>query len=230
MVNGEKNVYTVIGVLKDFHFQSLHQKISPLMFVNAGRFGDEMGMTGLRIHADNFSAVIESVSGKTWKDFVKDRPLHYDFLDSSLADLYHAEQTARRIFTFFSVFAIFIACIGLFGLVAYATQLRSHEIGIRKVLGASVLNILIILSSGFLQLIILSALIAFPIAWWCMHYWLQNFAYRTEISWWIFLLAGFISAVIALFTISFHTFKGGGHESGKYLAVGLSKVPFASQG
>jgi putative ABC transport system permease protein len=204
--SGEEIIYTVVGVAKDFHYQSLHQKIEPLVFVNAERFRGAMGTTGVRITADNFKSAVASIE-KTWKSFVPDHAFHYNFLDKTLADQYKAEQTTQRIFTIFSVLAIFIACIGLLGLAAYATQLRMREMSIRKVLGASVGNIVGMLSKDFLKLIIISAVVAFPLAWWGMHKWLENFAYRTNISWWVFLLAGFIAAMIALITISFQAIK-----------------------
>ena len=198
--------YTVVGVVKDFHFMSLHQTITPLVFVNTRKFGDIAGTTAVRIKADNFSTAVAAIE-KVWKQFVPERPFHYEFLDRTLANQYQAEQTTQRIFTIFSVLAIFIACIGLLGLAAYATQLRVREISIRKILGASAGSIIAMLSKDFLRLIIISFVVAFPLAWWGMHTWLENFAYRTAISWWIFLLAGSIAALIALLTISFQAIK-----------------------
>jgi putative ABC transport system permease protein len=204
--NGEETIYTVVGVAKDFHYQSLHQKIEPLVFVNAEKFRGAMGTTAVRIKADNFKSAVEAI-GKIWKQFVPEKPFHYDFLDRTLANQYLAEQTTERIFTVFSVLAIFIACIGLLGLAAYATQLRMREISIRKVLGASAGNIARMLSKDFLKLVLVSVVIAYPLAWWGMHSWLQNFAYQTNMSWWIFLVAGVIAAMIALLTISFQAIK-----------------------
>ncbi|HXB45631.1 MAG TPA: FtsX-like permease family protein, partial [Puia sp.] len=203
---GEEIVYTVVGVAKDFHYQSLHQKIEPLVFVNAEKFRGAMGTTAVRIKADNFKSAVE-VIGKIWKQFVPEKPFHYDFLDRTLANQYLAEQTTQSIFTVFSVLAIFIACIGLLGLAAYATQLRMREISIRKVLGASAGNITGMLSKDFLKLVLVSIVIAFPLAWWGMHAWLQNFAYQTNMSWWIFFVAGVIAAMIAFVTISFQAIK-----------------------
>jgi putative ABC transport system permease protein len=205
--NGEETIYTIVGVAKDFHYQSLHQRIEPLVFLNAEKFsGNNMGTTGVRVKADNFKSATEAIE-KIWKSFVPDHAFHYNFLDRTLADQYKAEQTTQRIFTVFSVLAIFIACIGLLGLAAYATQLRMREISIRKVLGASVGGIVSMLSKDFLKLIIISAVFAFPLAWLGMHKWLENFAYRTNISWWVFLVAVLIAAFIALITISFQAFK-----------------------
>jgi putative ABC transport system permease protein len=205
--NGEETIYTVVGVAKDFHYQSLHQKIEPLVFLNAEKFsGNNLRTTGVRIKADNFKSAVEAIE-KNWKQFVPEKPFHYGFLDRTLADQYKSEQTMQRLFTIFSVLAIFIACMGLVGLAAYATQLRMREMSIRKVLGASAGNIAGILSKDFLKLVLIAAVFAFPVAWWGMHAWLRNFAYRTDMSWWIFLAAGLIAAMIALLTISYQAIK-----------------------
>ncbi|MEO5681393.1 MAG: ABC transporter permease [Chitinophagaceae bacterium] len=204
--DGTPYQYTVLGVVKDFHYQSLHQQITPLIFINTKKFGNVAAITAVRIKTDNFATALASIE-KLWKKFVPERPFHYDFLDRSLANQYRAEQMMQRIFTIFSVLAIFIGCIGLLGLAAYTTQLRVREISIRKVLGASVGNIAGLLSKDFLRLIIIATIVAFPLAWWGMHSWLQNFAYRTTISWWIFLLAGCIATTVALLTISFQAIK-----------------------
>lgn len=203
---GAPYTYTVVGVINDFHFQSLHQKISPLVFVNSSKFGGRSPALVIRVKADNFSSSLTGIEG-LWKKFVPERPFHYDFLDRALAEQYQAEITMQRIFTIFSVLAIFIACIGLLGLAAYATQLRMREISIRKILGASAGSIISMLSKDFLRLIIISFIVAFPLAWWGMHTWLQNFAYRTDIAWWVFALAGAIAALIALLTISFQAIR-----------------------
>ncbi len=204
--NGAPYTYTVVGVIKDFHFQSLHQKITPLVFASASKFGNRSPALVIRVKADNFAASLAGIE-KLWKQYVPERPFHYDFLDQTLADQYQAETTMQRIFTIFSVLAIFIACIGLLGLAAYATQLRMREISIRKILGANAGSIISMLSKDFLRLIIISFVVAFPLAWWGMHAWLQNFAYRTTLSWWVFALAGAIAALIALLTISFQAIK-----------------------
>jgi putative ABC transport system permease protein len=201
-----KYEYTVIGVIKDFHFQSLHQKISPLIITNSARFNDQMNVTAVRIKADNFKSAVASID-QVWKKFVPQRPFYYSFLDKNLAEQYKAEQTTQKVFTIFSVLAIFIGCIGLLGLAAYSTQQRTREISIRKVLGAGVGNIVGMLSKDFLKLVGIAALIAFPVAWFAMNKWLQDFAYRTDISWWVFLMAGIMAALIALLTISFQAFK-----------------------
>jgi putative ABC transport system permease protein len=160
----------------------------------------------LRIKGDNFKKAISDI-GITWKKFVKEKPFNYYFLDKSLADQYQAEQTTQRIFTIFSGLAIFIACIGLLGLAAYATQQRTREISIRKVLGASEGSIVTMLSKDFLKLVLISSAVAFPIAGWGMNKWLQDFAYRTNVGWWIFIVAGVAALLIALFTVSSQALK-----------------------
>ena len=200
------HIYTVVGIIKDFHFQTLHQTIAPLIIANSAKFGDQNAITSVRIKGEDFKAAIAAIE-RTWKNFVPKRPFHYTFLDQTLAEQYKAEQTIQRVFTVFSVLAICIACIGLLGLAAYATQQRIREISIRKVLGASAGNIIGMLSKDFLRLVTLSAFIAFPLAWWAMHGWLQSFAYRVDLSWWIFLLAWLIAILITLATISFQAIK-----------------------
>jgi len=204
--DGSPYVYNVVGVVKDFHYHSLHEPISPLVIINSKKFGNRSGLVALRIKGDNFKKAISDI-GTTWKKFVKEKPFNYYFLDKSLADQYQAEQTTQRIFTIFSGLAIFIACIGLLGLAAYATQQRTREISIRKILGASEGSIVTMLSKDFLKLVVLSSLIAFPFAWWGMNKWLQDFAYRINVAWWIFIIAALAALLIALFTISIQAIK-----------------------
>ncbi|MDX2047071.1 MAG: FtsX-like permease family protein, partial [Chitinophagaceae bacterium] len=204
--DGSQYIYTVTGVVKDFHYHSLHEPISPLIFIYSKKFGGRSPLVALRIKGNNFQAALGGVES-IWKKFVKDRPFHYYFLDQSLADQYKAEQTTQKIFTVFSGLAIFIACIGLLGLAAYATQQRTREISIRKVLGASEGNIVSMLSKDFMKLVLIATLLAFPLAWWGMNNWLQDFAYRVNISWWVFILAAAAASAIALFTISFQAIK-----------------------
>jgi putative ABC transport system permease protein len=204
--DGTPYIYTVIGVVKDFHFQSLHEKISPVVINYSGKFRDVSAITALRIQGGHFKDALVSTE-KTWKHFVKDRPFHFEFLDQTLAKQYNKEQSTQKIFTIFSTLAIFIACIGLLGLAAYSTQQRIHEIGIRKVLGATTGNIVGMLSKDFVKLVLASAVIAFPVAWWFMKKWLDDFAYRIDMSVWIFIGAAGAALLVALFTISFQAIK-----------------------
>ena len=135
------------------------------------------------------------------------RPLDFSFMDEQFNKLYTAEQKTGQIIIMFALLAILIACLGLFGLVTYAAEQRTKEIGIRKVLGANVPNIVTMITRDFLKLVLIAALIAFPVAWWAMNKWLQDFAYRVNLSWWIFIAAGLLTIVIALATISFQAIK-----------------------
>jgi putative ABC transport system permease protein len=199
-----QTVYTVIGVVKDFHFESLHQQIAPLILANANKFGGST--VAIRIKGADLKTAIPAIE-KTWKQFDPKDAFNYSFLDDIVGEQYRAEQTAQKIFTAFSILAILIACVGLFGLVMYATFQRAKEIGIRKVLGATAGNIVFILSKDFMRLIILSAFIAFPVGWLAMHSWLQNFAYRINITWWVFAFAILLIMGIAFITISFQSIK-----------------------
>jgi putative ABC transport system permease protein len=204
--DGKSIVYTVVGVVKDFHFQSLHDKISPLIFINSSKFGGVNSLMAIHINSSEMNSAIDGIE-KTWHQFVPQSPLDYTFLDKNLLALYSSEETTRQVFSFFSALAIFIACLGLLGLVTYAVQLRVREIGIRKVLGAKVSDIVLLLSRDFLELILIASIIAFPIAWLGMNKWLQDYAYRIEMSWWIFALAGMTALFIAVATISFKAIK-----------------------
>lgn len=204
--DGTPNVYTVIGVVRDFNYQTLHVAIAPLFIGNVTKFGDVTPLTAVRIKGNQFGPTLAAIQ-KTWRQFVPDRPFHYSFLDQRLADQYRSEQTIRRIFTVFSALAIFIACIGLLGLAAYATQQRIREISIRKVLGAGAGTIAGMLSVDFLRLVTISALVAFPFAWMAMHAWLQGFVYRVGLSWWIFVLAWAVSLAITLLTTGYQAIR-----------------------
>jgi putative ABC transport system permease protein len=204
--DGSPYIYTVVGVVRDFHYHSLHEPISPLVMVNTKKFGGQSSLVALRIKGENFESAIAGTEA-SWKKFVKANPFHYYFLDQSLAAQYKSERTTQSIFTIFSALAVFIACIGLLGLAAYATQQRTREISIRKVLGASEGSIVSMLSKDFLKLVLLSSVIAFPLAWWGMYTWLQDFAYRININWWVFAIAGTTAALIAFITISFQALK-----------------------
>jgi putative ABC transport system permease protein len=201
--------YTVIGVVKDFHFQTLHQAIAPLVMNNAEKFGGLTGLTAVRIKGADLAATIEAI-GRVWKQFVPDRAIHYTFLDENLAAQYTAEETLERIFSVFSGLAIFIGCIGLLGLATYATQQRMREMSIRKVLGAGPGTVVRLLSRDFIRLVSLSAIVAFPVAWLAMHAWLQSFVYRVGLSWWIFVLAWLSCLLVTLITISFQAIRAAG--------------------
>lgn len=196
----------VIGVMKDFHFESMHQKIIPLLLRMPSLQSDPYGRLSIKISGSNIQSSLSYIE-KTWKRYLPETPFQYTFLDEKFASLYQSEQRQGSIFTIFSCIAIFIACLGLLGLSAFAITQRIKEIGIRKVLGASVTEIVKVLSMSFLKLVLLAAVIALPIAWLTMNKWLQDFAYRIHIQWWVLLMAGILAALIALATISFHAIK-----------------------
>ncbi len=204
--DGTEYVYTVIGVVKDFHYQSLHEPITPLVFTSSARFNNVLGLTAIHVEGGSFTSVISEVE-TIWKKFVEDKPFTFQFLDQTIEQQYQAESKARKVFTFFSLITIFIACIGLLGLAAYTTRQRVHEIGVRKVLGASVGNIIGMLSMDFIKLIVLATLIAVPVAWYAMHSWLQNFAYHISTIWDLFMAATVIVILTAFITISFQAIK-----------------------
>ncbi len=195
--------FHVVGVVKDFNYNSMHDKIRPLVImVNMFNWGS----MAVRFHTNDVFGLVRQVESK-FHAARQGLPFSYTFMDNDFDRLYHAEQQTGQIFITFAVFAILIACLGLFGLVTYAAEQRTKEIGIRKVLGASVSGIVSLLGKEFALLVGIAALIAFPIAWWVMYKWLGTFAYRTEISWWIFLVAGAVALAIALLTVSIQTVR-----------------------
>jgi putative ABC transport system permease protein len=194
--------YHIIGVVKNFNFSSLRDVVTPLgLFLEK-----DNGNISVRINTANTENIIAQIK-KRWQAIAPNQPFDYSFMDDQFNRLYTTEQQTGRLSITFSILAIAIACLGLFGLVTYAAEQRTKEIGIRKVLGANVQNILTMLSKDFLKMVIVSIVIAFPIAWWAMTKWLQDFTYRVNIAWWIFGLAAFITIAIALLTISFQAIK-----------------------
>ncbi|HEX6426704.1 MAG TPA: ABC transporter permease [Niastella sp.] len=192
----------IIGIVKDFNFSSLRQSVTPLALM----LDENHGNTALRISSTNIPNLVTMIE-KKYKTMAPGQPFNYSFMDEDFNNIYRTEQRMGVIAIAFSGLAILIACLGLFGLAAYAAEQRTKEIGIRKVLGATVSNITAMLSKDFLKLVIIAAVIAFPLAWWAMHTWLQDFAYRTNISWWVFIMAGVLAAGIAIVTVSFQTIK-----------------------
>jgi putative ABC transport system permease protein len=200
----------VIGVMRDFNFESMHQAIVPLIMVMppASQAGSSFGNISVKIagNKDNIAGALAHLE-KTWRQYLPDVPFEYTFLDEHFEELYQSEQRQGILFTVFSGIAIFIACLGLLGLSAFSISQRLKEIGIRKVLGASTGGIVTLLSLDFLKLVAFAALIAFPVAWYAMHNWLRDFAYRIPIQWWVFAIAGILAAVVALATICFQALK-----------------------
>ncbi|MDP9081475.1 MAG: ABC transporter permease [Bacteroidota bacterium] len=195
----------IIGVVKDFHFESLHQKIIPLLFSLPAR-NAYYGKLSIKIDGNNTKAAIQAIQD-TWHKYLPETPFEFTFLDEKFGQLYNSEQQQGSLFTIFSCIAIFIACLGLFGLSAFTITQRVKEIGVRKVLGASVPQIVQELSKDFLKLVLVAAIIALPIAWFSMNKWLLDFAFRINVSWWVLLMAGVIALIIAFVTISFQSIK-----------------------
>ncbi|MDB5130289.1 MAG: macB 8 [Mucilaginibacter sp.] len=195
--------YTIVGVVKDFHYTSAKQKIAPLMMLASN---NSKGSIIVRIKTADVHHLISDIKTQ-WNTYHVGAPFSYSFLDEQFATLYNSEQRTGQIFTTFSVIAVIIACLGLFGLAAYMIRQRVKEIGIRKVLGASAGSITVMLSKEFLKLIIIASLVAFPVTWYAMNKWLQDFAYRITIEWWVFLAAGCIALLVAALTISFQSIK-----------------------
>jgi len=193
--------YTIIGMVKDFNFSSLHDNISPVVM----QLNTDNGNVSIKVSTTNMPALLAQIEDK-WKGFT---PTHfqYTFMDQDFDAMYRSEQRTGTISIAFTTLAVLIACLGLFGLAAYAAEQRTKEIGIRKVLGASIANIAGMLSKDFIKLICISIVISTPFAWYFMQKWLQDFAYRINIEWWVFAIAGVAALSIAFITISFQSIK-----------------------
>ncbi|XWW43862.1 ABC transporter permease [Fibrella sp. USSR17] len=197
-----RKTYTVIGVVKNFHFESLRTNIGALSMV----LSPQSGSVSFRISQTDVPALLRQIEAK-WKQLAPGQPFNYSFLQDSFDQMYRAEQRIGTVVLLFSVIAILIACLGLFGLAAFMAEQRTKEIGVRKVLGASVTSIVGLLSKDFLILVVVAIAVASPLAWWAMNSWLADFAYRIDIEWWVFVLAGTLSVGIALLTVSFQSVK-----------------------
>ena len=196
----------VIGVINDFHFESMHQKIEPMVFCMFPQRFNYFNNLSVKISATNAISAISTIE-KAWKNYIPEAPFEYSFMDENFDKLYESEQRQGTTFTIFACIAIFIACLGLLGLSAFTISQRIKEIGVRKVLGADVGGIVTLLSKDFLKLVLVAALISFPIAWYAMNNWLKDFAYRVNIQWWIFLVAALIALLVALATVSYQAIK-----------------------
>ena len=194
--------YTIVGVVKDFNYASAKQDIAPLMMLLGRNYGGLI----TKIRTDDVTGFLADLKLK-WDSFNPQGPLTYYFVDEKFADLYASEVRTQQIFSVFAVLAVIIAGLGLFGLSAFVIEQRTKEIGIRKVLGASVQNVLLLVSKEFLSLVVVAFIISVPVTFWAMSKWLQDYAYRINIAWWIFGLAGIIALLIAVITISFQAVK-----------------------
>lgn len=193
----------IIGVVKDFHFKSLYDKVDPTVLQI---FPGANWKVAVKVDPQNIAGTIEQVE-KVWNKFAPDYPIEYIFMDDNFEKMYKAEDKLKTLLWIFTGMAIFVACLGLLGLAAYAAERRKKEIGIRKVMGAENSDIVMLLSKEFLLLVVLAALLAFPLAWYAMQTWLEDFAYRIEMPAWVFLFAGLFAAALAFVTISYQALK-----------------------
>jgi len=191
----------VIGVVEDFHYYSLHDEIEPIVLLLSPRNQSNIIVRLQPTAIAQNVAAIEAI----WKDLAPTTPLDYSFLDDDFQRQYESEQRMAQVFVLFAILAIFIACLGLFGLASHLAAQRTKEIGIRKVLGATTVGIVQLLSRDFLKLVLIALVIAAPLAWYFMHSWLENFAYHTTISWWTFAVAGLAAMLIAGLTVSYQS-------------------------
>lgn len=200
------NVGTIIGVVKNYHHVPLHREIMPHVFTVNPRYFRALKYVFIKIAPGNIPETLRYIK-KTSEIYAPDYPYEYGFLDQGIGNLYQAEQKLGRIFGYFAFVAIFVSCLGIFGLASFTAEKKNKEIGIRKVLGATVSSIVILLSKEFSRWILLANIIAWPIGWYAMHKWLDNFAYRTSLSPWPFVLAGALSFVIAALPISYQSIR-----------------------
>ena len=202
--DNQEHRFDIIGVVKDFHFESLHENIEPYGFQLNSR--NEHNYLIARAGAADMPALLASI-GNIWRRLVPGEPFEYSFLDEDFQKNYKADRQMASLVGSLTGIAILISCLGLFGLAAFAAERRTKEIGIRKVLGASVAGITGLLAKDFLKLVLVAIVLASPVGWWAMNKWLQDFAYRIEIQWWMFLAAGALAVAVAFMTVSFQSVK-----------------------
>ena len=202
--NARGDVYTVkiIGVVKNFNYESLRENVGALSF----RLADNSWVSAYRFKTADVAGLVDTIEAK-YKEVAPGMPFNYSFMDESFDNMYRQEQRVGSVAVTFAILAIIIACLGLLGLATYIAEQRTKEIGVRKVLGASVTNIVKMLSKDFVKLVLIAFLIASPIAWWFMNKWLQDFAYRINLDWWIFAVVGLLALLVALFTLSFQAIR-----------------------
>jgi putative ABC transport system permease protein len=203
MFGEEHYNFNVIGVVKDFHFKSLHKKIQPLSLFLRPNYPRYIS---IKINSKDIQKTIAQIQA-TWNQFNPEYPFEYYFLDERFDSIYQSEEKMQSLFSYFSLLSIFISCLGLFGLAAFAAEQRTKEIGVRKVVGASISNIILLLSKEFTKWILIANIIAWPLAWIYVNSWLDDFAYRTDVGWWLFVLAGGSTLIIALLTVSSQAIK-----------------------
>jgi putative ABC transport system permease protein len=194
--------YTIVGVIQDFHYESLKQQVGPLCLFHS----QFPAMVSFRVEPAAMKPFLAK-SEKMWKQLAPSNPFSFQFLDEAFSEIYESEQRVGQIALLFAVLAIVIASLGLFGLATFMAEQRMKEIGIRKVLGASVQRIVKLITAEFVRLVCISFVIAAPVAWWSMNKWLNDFAYRIHISWWMFVLSALLALMIALITVSIQAIR-----------------------
>ncbi|MEM9676245.1 MAG: FtsX-like permease family protein, partial [Bacteroidota bacterium] len=201
-ITNSRATWQVIGVVKDFHFESLTEEIRPLCF----ELGNSPSVVSVKVNTTDMREVLDAVTA-VWNRFSPNQTIRYTFLDESFAMMYADVQRMGRIFTSFAILAIVIACLGLFALSAFMAEQRRKEVSIRLVLGASFGHILRLLTQNYLILIVISLIIAIPIAWYFMQRWLEDYEYRIPIQWDVFALAGLVAIAIAVLTVSYQSIR-----------------------
>ena len=205
---GKKDV-DIIGIARDFHFKSFHFPIEPLVIYHLDIENDPHHRATfilVKLSSSELPATLQYIQD-TWKKYTQAYPFEYSFLDQDFNRLFERENIMMKVYAIFSAISISIACLGLLGLASFFASKRTKEIGIRKIVGASLLNITSILSRDFTKWIFVSILIGCALSWYLMHRWLQNFAYQTNLDWWLFLIAGLCVMLIASITVSWHVYK-----------------------
>jgi putative ABC transport system permease protein len=211
---GDDTIESIVGVVKDFNFNSLHYKIEPMFLGNATMWG--FSTMSVKINGRQSSEAIAFIQS-AWKKVFPEYPFNYQFLDDHFIELYRTDAQISQLVAIMAGLAILISCLGLFGLASFTTEKRTKEIGIRKILGASVKDVVFLLSKNYVGLVLIANLIAWPLAWLALHRWIQGYAYRVAIGWWVFLLAGMAALLIALATVSLLTIRAAGNNPVKSL-------------
>jgi putative ABC transport system permease protein len=201
----EEEPLTVVGVLKDINFRSMQTQIEPVVYRYTGA-NWLAGYITLRTDKRYYSQTINLIK-ETWEKLAPGVPFEYFFIKDKYNEKYREEERLSKIVSTFTIIAVLLSCLGLFALIAYLSLLRTKEIGIRKINGAEIPEVMFLLSNEFIKLVVIAFAISCPFAWFIMHKWLQNFAYKTELSWWVFGLSGLISFAIAILTVSLRTWK-----------------------
>ena len=216
MWNDRNLPFEVIGVVKDYHWESKHMEVRPHALMHLGIGEREPYYLSVRMAGNDIKGMISFLQEK-WEEEISEIPFEYGLLDQHYEELYNNEQQTRTLLYIFAALAIFISCLGLFGLASFMAERRTKEMGIRKTNGASTANILGLLSVDFTKWVLLANLIAWPLCWWAMKKWLESFAYRIEIPYWVFFLAGLLALIIALATVSFHAIRASRQNPGMSL-------------